>query len=121
LHPINYENTQKFRALLFEFLRLNANKNIKILSGDVHQTFIQDHVDPHRSENIIIEELVASGITRKPRSQEPVYYRLAFWIQRNIDGLWFDGVRNRRNHSMDNNFGIIVGDQLQNHYMSLGD
>jgi hypothetical protein len=87
-----------------------------IFSGDVHQTFIQDHVDHQRNDNIVIEELVTSAITRIPRSQEPLYFQMAFWFQRNIDNLWFEGVRNRRNYSPNNNFGIMTGDQLQNYH-----
>jgi len=116
LHPINYEGAHNFRRLLFDFLQSNPHKDIKIISGDVHQTFIQDHCDPHRCHSPIIVEMATSGITRKPRSQEPLHYRMVFWIQRTLEALWFEGVRHRRHHSMDNNFGMMIGDQLYNFF-----
>jgi hypothetical protein len=118
LHPINYESTHNFRQLLFDFLRSHPHKDIKIVSGDIHQTFIQDHSDIQRCDSPLIIELVTSGITRKPRAQEPLHYQMVFWIQRRTDSLWFEGVRHRRHHHMDNNFGMMVNDQLCNYHGS---
>jgi hypothetical protein len=76
-----------------------------VISGDVHQAFIQDH-GSH------LTDLVTSGITRETRDALPWLVRGLMWIQRNVSTLqWTTSVHNRRNLVTCNNFGGLRDDQ----------
>jgi hypothetical protein len=109
-HPINYDNTMKLRKILFEYKKINNKNILYIISGDVHQTFIQRHV----KQEVEINELVSSAVSRIPRKDEGLVYNIVFWFQRNFNLLWFDGVRNRRKLSLKNNYGFMRNNKLGN-------
>jgi hypothetical protein len=109
-HPINYDNTIKLREILFEYKKINNKNILYIISGDVHQTFIQRHV----KQKVEINELASSAVSRIPRIDEGLVYNIVFWFQRNFNLLWFDGVKNRRNISLKNNYGFMRNNELGN-------
>lgn len=109
-HPTNYDNTIKLRDILFDYKKINKKNIFYIISGDVHQTFIQTHV----KQKVEIKELVSSAVSRTPRKDEGLILNAVFWFQRNFNLLWFDGVRNRRNISLKNNYGFMRDNKLGN-------
>lgn len=109
-HPINYDNTIKLRDILFDYKKINKKNILYIISGDVHETFIQTHV----KQKVEIKELVSSAVSRMPNKDEGLIKNAAFWFQRNFNLLWFDGVRNRRNISLKNNYGFMRNNKLGN-------
>jgi len=109
-HPINYDNTMKLLDILFDYKKMNKKNIFYIISGDVHQTFIQTHV----KQKVEIKELVSSAVSRRPRIDEGLLYNTIFWFQRNFNLLWFNGVRNRRNISLKNNYGYMRNNKLGN-------
>jgi len=110
LHPINFDNTMTLRDILFAYKKINKDNILYIVSGDVHQTFIQTHV----KQNIKIKELVSSAVSRTSRIDEGLLYNITFWIQRNFNLLWFYGIRNRQNLSLKNNYGYMRNNILGN-------
>jgi hypothetical protein len=109
-HPINYDNTMKLRDILFDYKKINKKNILYIISGDVHQTFTQTHV----KQKVEIKELVSSAVSRIPRIDVGLIKNIVFWFQRNINLLWFDGVKNRRNISLKNNYGFMRNNELGN-------
>ena len=106
----NYENSEKFKKILF-----NSDANfIKIISGDIHKTFIQDHKDPN--SNRIINELVTSGISSRTIGDENIFYKLINLFGEFISFDSFYNVKNRRNYSLYNNYGILENGTLSNRY-----
>ena len=65
-HPINYNNTIRLRETLFDYKKINKKNIFYIISGDVHQTFIQTHV----KKKVEIKELVSSAVSRMPFNDE---------------------------------------------------
>jgi hypothetical protein len=112
LHPINLKNTLLLREILFNHKKNNIDKLLYIISGDIHETFIQSHI----KNNIEIKELVSSAISRLPRKKDSLLNNIIFWIQRNFNTLSFYGVKNRHSHSLDNNYGFMKNDILYNSF-----
>jgi hypothetical protein len=110
LHPISFDNTMTLRDILFAYKKMNKDNILYIISGDVHQTFIQTHV----KQNIKIKELVSSAVSRSSRIDDGLLYNIYFWIQRNFNLLWFYGIRNRQNLSLKNNYGYMRNNILGN-------
>ena len=76
-HPINYDNTMKLLDILFDYKKMNKKNIFYIISGDIHQTFIQTHV----KQKVEIKELVSSAVSRKPRIDEGLLYNTIFLFQ----------------------------------------
>jgi hypothetical protein len=100
----------KLRDILFDYKKINKKNILYIISGDVHQTFTQTHV----KQKVEIKELVSSAVSRIPRIDVGLIKNIVFWFQRNINLLWFDGVKNRRNISLKNNYGFMRNNELGN-------
>jgi hypothetical protein len=109
-HPINYNNTIRLREILFEYKKINKKNIFYIISGEAHQTFIQTHV----KKKVEIKELVSSAVSRKSVMYENLMVRMLSRFQFKCNLLWLDGIRNRKNLSLKNNYGFMRNDELGN-------
>lgn len=73
-HNIQYEQSKKFMETLFEF---SKKCHIIVISGDVHETFIQTLTHNKENEDTLFQELVTSGVTRSTQNCQN-------WVVKNI-------------------------------------
>jgi phosphodiesterase/alkaline phosphatase D-like protein len=113
-HPSNYERTKSMLKIM------DQNKDLKdiiIVAGDVHKTFINKIKNKNNEQ--IARQLVSSALTRKPKGYLNFFGRIFHSLQQ---GLVCFNMKNfkigkRHNESYNNNYGIIKNDQLNNYYI----
>lgn len=109
-HPLNIEGAILFKQMLFNLLSELRVKNKKtqffIVSGDIHETFIQTH----RQGDLEIPELVTSAVTRESNRYHhgKSLYRM---YKRYINFK-----ENRERYSDRNNCGALINNRLTNFF-----
>lgn len=115
-HSMQYEHSKEFYNMLFEFAK---NANIYVISGDIHETYIQTH----KKGDIEFQELVTSGVTRSSQIRQPWYVksglktiRMYEFIRNSIRKLIGKShVCNIHSRSLYNNYGELVNGTLINY------
>jgi hypothetical protein len=118
-HAKQCNQSKKFYQLLFN---LSDTTKIFVISGDIHETFIQTHKHLNKS----FQELVTSGVTRETQNYSPFYVKVGLNLLYFIDYFCNKGnklnekpyISSRRNYSNKNNFGELVNDILNNYHFT---
>jgi hypothetical protein len=115
-HYKQHAQSKKFCNMLFYFAEKTV---IFVISGDIHETYIQSHCRDSGSESVFYE-LVTSGVTRTAQSGQSVLLRIGlrtiYLLDRVINFFCANHkIRDVRHRSFENNFGELVYNQLYNY------
>jgi len=113
IHPHNFKQTVKFLKQIFKY-KINTDKNIRILSGDVHECY-KKTIDYHYKNNTYqINQYISSAVTRSSRANDSNWLvQLLFGLTDNINLLFLYGIGNKQKHSLFNNFGEISNGKIK--------
>jgi hypothetical protein len=115
LHPLHYDRTIRLLDTLYNYKLI---KDLIIVSGDVHKTFINT-ITRKGDDKPFIKQLVSSAITRRPRGYLNFWYRIAHYIQQRTIKFRLENytVSTSIKKSDNNNFGLIHNDMLDNYFI----
>jgi ribosomal protein S17 len=113
VHPLNYSCTKKLLKLLFKY-KYKTNYKLRILAGDVHETYSKKIESKINGKTICIEQFVSSAITRACRAWDMnwLVQKLSLFTD-NVNGLRLLGIGPKNNHNIYNNYGEIINDKVK--------
>ena len=112
-HPNNYDQTLELINILNKY---HLEKDIKIVSGYIRKTFINDIINQDNN-TIVAKQLVTGAITRVPKGNDSLPKRFINWLMRKATEINFENYRisGKNDISNGNSFGFIENDELSNH------
>lgn len=113
VHPKNYSCTKKLLKILFKY-KYKTNYELRILAGDVHETYSKQIISKVHNKTITIDQYVCSAITRACRAWDMNWLvkKLSCFTD-NINDLKLLGIGPKKNHNIYNNYGVIINNKIK--------
>lgn len=116
-HPKNNNRTVALIEMLDKF---RIEKKMIMVSGDIRKTYMNTITDAESGKKIL-DNLVTSGITSRPRGYEKMFTRILYWLESKlprvskITGTILIGERYMESNN--SNYGYIEEDSIGNYYV----